>query len=107
MCRRVEKDGKVMYYPHEKELTDQIIADCAKLDELYFNANHMDTFNLDFCTVDYQNHPCITAQNIIESAQETAGRRLSLYLMENFQWDYLPRVYKLFETYGNSFYLLS
>ena len=54
MCRRVERDGKIMYYPHEKELTDQIIADCAKLDELYFNANHMDTFNLDFCTVDYK-----------------------------------------------------
>ncbi|KAK8799932.1 hypothetical protein WA588_002753, partial [Blastocystis sp. NMH] len=69
-----------------KELDSTTLCDCVKLDELFFMTQHHDYFNLDFCT------------NLIESAQETAGRRLSLFIENNhLQWGFLPRTYKLFD----------
>ena len=43
-------------------------------------------------------------QNLIESSQETAGRRLSLYINNpNQSWSSLPRIYKIFGNITNSF----
>ena len=62
---------------------------------------HHDYFNLDFCTVFLA--PFHHLQNLIESAQETAGRRLSLFIENNhLQWGFLPRTYKLFDLFSPS-----
>ncbi|KAK8790544.1 hypothetical protein WA171_002067 [Blastocystis sp. BT1] len=82
------EDGIIKYRPTKKELTEELICDCAKLDELYYVSQHLDLFNLDFCT------------NLIESSQETACRRLSIYIANDGEsWSFLPRTYKLFESY--------
>lgn len=84
-----------------KELDSTTLCDCVKLDELFFMTQHHDYFNLDFCTVFLA--PFHHLQNLIESAQETAGRRLSLFIENNhLQWGFLPRTYKLFDLFSPS-----
>lgn len=96
--RSFTEDGIIKYRPTKKELTEELICDCAKLDELYYVSQHLDLFNLDFCTVLSLSSPY--QQNLIESSQETACRRLSIYIANDGEsWSFLPRTYKLFESY--------
>lgn len=48
--RSFTEDGIVKYRATKKDLSDELIYDCAKLDELFFVSQHLDLFNLDFCT---------------------------------------------------------
>lgn len=46
----------------------------------------------------------INTQNLIESSQETASRRLGIYINNPTQdWTSLPRIYKLFANITNTF----
>ena len=87
LIEHIEEERNHYWRRHFDSLTEEILHNCAKLDERYFMNDYLDLFSVDFCT------------NLIESAQETACRRLSRFIADKtIQWDCIPRKYRLFES---------